>query len=301
MTAMMHATVLRYFREVAERGSIRKAADSLHIASSAVNRQILKLEGELGVPLFERLSTGVRLTSAGELLLRHIADTLNDFDRVRSEIDELRGQKTGLVRIAALVGIMSDFLPKTVISFQKRYPAIDFHLDSAGPEKIVDEVAVGRADIGVNFTDVGYGGFSLVADAAAPQGAIVPGDHRLAGRGEIALTDLVREPLILWSEAGPLWPYLTTALRAHNVTASPRATTNSLDTMKHLVRAGIGVGLFSRFGFERDIDAGQLAHVPFKEPFLADRRIGVFVPANRRLSTGAGLFVEHLRKAFATL
>ena len=301
MTAMMHATVLRYFREVAERGSIRKAAGSLHIASSAVNRQILKLEDELGVPLFERLSTGVRLTSAGELLLRHVADTLNDFDRVRSEIDELRGQKTGLVRVAALIGIMSEFLPRTVVSFQQNYPAVDFHLNSAGPERIVEDVAAGRADIGVNFTDVGYGGFSLVADTTAPQGAIVPGDHRLAKRRRISLTDLVREPLVLWSEAGPLWPYLTTALRAHNVTASPRAATNSLDTMKHLVRAGIGIGLFSRFGFEHDIAAGHLAHVPFKEPFLADRRIGVFIPANRRLSTGASLFVEHLRKAFAQL
>ncbi len=301
MTEMMHATVLRYFREVAELGSIRKAADSLHIASSAVNRQILKLEDELGVPLFERQSTGVRLTSAGELLLRHVADTLNDFDRVRSEIDELRGQKTGLVRLAALIGIMSEFLPRTVVSFQQRYPAVDFQVNSAGPEKIVDDVAAGRADIGINFTDVGYGGFSLVTDTSAPQGAIVPAAHRLATRERITLTDLADEPLVLWSEAGPLWPYLTTALKAQNATATPRAMTNSLDTMKHLVRAGVGIGLFSRFGFEHDIKAGQLAHVPFTEPFLADRRIGVFVPANRRLSTGATLFVEHLREAFAEL
>jgi DNA-binding transcriptional LysR family regulator len=98
-----------------------------------------------------------------------------------------------------------------------------------------------------------------------------------------------------------LWPYLTTALKSHNVSATPRATTNSLDTMKHLVRSGVGVGLFSRFGFERDIEARQLAHVPFEEPFLADRRIGVFIHGNRRLSTGASLFVEHLRKAFEAL
>ena len=129
----------------------------------------------------------------------------------------------------------------------------------------------------------------------------MPGDHQLAKRRTITFTDLARQPLILWSEAGPLWPYLTAALKAHNVTASPRAMTNSLDMMKLLVRAGIGVGLFSRFGFERDIEAGHLAHVPFRESFLADRRIGVFIPANRRLSTGASLFVEHLRQAFAQL
>ncbi len=298
---MMHATVLRYFQEVAEFGSIRRAAAALHVASSAVNRQILKLEQDLGVQLFERSSTGVRLTSAGELLMRHVADTLNDFDRVRAEIDGLRGQKTGLVRVVSLVGIMSDFLPRAVVSFQSKYPAVDFQLNSAGPERIVDELAAGRADIGVNFTDVGSGGFVLLADAAAPQGAIVPRDHRLARRRRIGLTDLAGEQVVLWSEAGPLWPYLMAALKAHNVQAAPRAQTNSLDAMKCLVMAGTGVGLFSRYGFEREIEAGDIAHVPFKEPFLADRRIGVFVPTNRRLAPGATLFVEHLGKAFKTL
>ena len=298
---MMHATVLRYFREVAELGSIRKAAASLHVASSAVNRQILKLEAEMGVPLFERSSTGVRMTSAGELLLRHVADTLNDFDRLRSEIDELRGQKTGLVRVAALVGIISDFLPRAVVAFRETYPAIDFQLNSAGPEQIVEDVLAGRADIGVNFTDVSYGGFTMVTDTAAPQGAIVPAGHRFTKRQRISLTELAHEPLVLWSEAGPLWPYLTTALKPHHISASPRATTNSLDTMKHLIKTGVGIGLFSHFGFEHEIAAGQLAHVPFEEAFLADRRIGVFVPANRRLATGTSLFVGHLEKSLAAL
>jgi DNA-binding transcriptional LysR family regulator len=60
---------IRYFDEVARQGSIRKAADRLNVAPSAVNRQILKLEDELGAPLFERLPRGLRLTAAGEILI----------------------------------------------------------------------------------------------------------------------------------------------------------------------------------------------------------------------------------------
>lgn len=293
----MHATVLRYFREVAERGAIRKAADSLHVASSAVNRQILKLEDEIGVPLFERLPTGVRLTTAGEVLLRHVADTLDGFDLVKSEIDEFRGLKTGLVRVAALIGMMSEFLPRVVAEFQTLHPGVNFLLNSAGPEEIVDEVAARRADIAINFTDVGHGGFSLIAQAASPLGAIVSHGHELAKRPRISLMELAGHPLVLWSERGPLWPHLTAALKAHNVAASPRAMTNSLDMMKRLVRDGAGVGIFSRFGFEREIDEGHLVHVPFKEPFLADRKIGVFTAANRKLASGASLFLEHLRQS----
>ncbi len=58
-----------YFLEVARNGSLRKAAEQLHVSASAINRQILQAEEELGIRLFERLPDGMRLTSAGELLL----------------------------------------------------------------------------------------------------------------------------------------------------------------------------------------------------------------------------------------
>ena len=62
----MHATILRYLDQVAKTGSIRRAAEKMNVASSAVNRQILKLEDDLGVKIFERRGNGVRLTPAGE-------------------------------------------------------------------------------------------------------------------------------------------------------------------------------------------------------------------------------------------
>ena len=72
----MHAAVLRYIDQVARMGSIRRAAAALHVASSAVNRQILKLEADLGTPLFERVGNGVRPTVAGEFVILHARDTL---------------------------------------------------------------------------------------------------------------------------------------------------------------------------------------------------------------------------------
>jgi DNA-binding transcriptional LysR family regulator len=72
----MHAVILRYLDQVARVGSIRRAAEKLNVASSAVNRQILKLEAEIGVPIFERRGNGVRLTPAGEQLMRHTRNTL---------------------------------------------------------------------------------------------------------------------------------------------------------------------------------------------------------------------------------
>ena len=73
MSAFMHVHLiaLRYFGETVRHGSMRQAAESLHVAASAINRQILKLEDQLECKLFERLPEGVRLTAAGEVLYRH--------------------------------------------------------------------------------------------------------------------------------------------------------------------------------------------------------------------------------------
>ena len=96
----MHAAALRYFQEVARQGSIRRAAQAMNVASSAVNRQVLKIEDQLGIKLFDRLADGVRLTAAGEILLRHVRDTLNGFERAVAGIDGLRGVRSGHIRTA---------------------------------------------------------------------------------------------------------------------------------------------------------------------------------------------------------
>ena len=80
---MRHLTHLNYIDVVAKEKSIRKAADEkLSITSTALNRRIIALEEEIGTPLFERLPTGVRLNTAGELLIQHVRFQMNDLSRV---------------------------------------------------------------------------------------------------------------------------------------------------------------------------------------------------------------------------
>jgi len=79
-----------------------RAAATLNVASSALNRQILDLEESLGVQLFERLARGVRLTSAGEMLLGHVRGWRGDFELTRAQIEDLRGARRGHVRVAVI-------------------------------------------------------------------------------------------------------------------------------------------------------------------------------------------------------
>ena len=83
---MRHLRFLHYVDAVARVGSIRKAAEQLNLASSALNRRILDMEEELGVALFERGSQGVRLTTAGELFVSYIRRTAKDLSRQAAEL-----------------------------------------------------------------------------------------------------------------------------------------------------------------------------------------------------------------------
>src|SRR5256885_16951677 len=87
--SMRHLRFLRYVDEVARAGSIRRAAEQLHVTASAVNRRGMDLEQGLGAPLFERRPRGVRLTAAGELFVRYIREQTRDVERMKSQIDDL--------------------------------------------------------------------------------------------------------------------------------------------------------------------------------------------------------------------
>ena len=97
---MRHQLSLRYVDTVARIGSIRKAADQLAITSSALNRRIIGMEEDLGVPIFDRVPNGVRLNAAGEILVQHFRKQLAEMDRVKSQINDLQGERRGHVAVA---------------------------------------------------------------------------------------------------------------------------------------------------------------------------------------------------------
>ena len=97
---MLHSRLLTYVDEVARTGSIRKAASHLNVAASAISRQILALETELGTPIFQRLPRKLILTAAGEVLVGHIRQTLKELTRAQSKIEELKGLRRGEITVA---------------------------------------------------------------------------------------------------------------------------------------------------------------------------------------------------------
>ena len=109
---------------IAERGSLRSAARALGVTQPAVTRSIRELEHELGVTLFERKATGMALTTLGDAFVRRASGIQHEVERVRSEMEQLKGQRTGTVSIGLSPASHVALLSRVIGPFEKRYPEV---------------------------------------------------------------------------------------------------------------------------------------------------------------------------------
>jgi DNA-binding transcriptional LysR family regulator len=291
----MHAAVLRYFDRVARLGSIRRAAESLNVASSAVNRQIIKLEDETGTELFERLRTGVRLTAAGEVLLRHARETLIDYDRARADMATLSGTVTGNVRIISLESLTVRFMPRVVTELAQAYPQMTLTVVGVDPSSIGDELRSGRNDFGVLFVDKRLSRIDVVESFPTSIGAVMRPDHPLASRRKLTLTECSNYPVVMLNDRWLLDGVMATEFAESGGRLVPRIISNSVEFMRQVIAAGLGIGFFSPVGFVDEISRGELVHVPLAEPGLAESAIGILVPHDRRPTLAGRIAMDAVR------
>lgn len=297
----MHAIVLHYLDQVARVGSIRRAAEKLNVASSAVNRQILKLEGELGVRLFERRGNGVRLTPAGEQLLRHARNTLAEWRRTQSEIAAISGDIGGEVRITAIPALLVRVVPRALQAIAARHPNISFRVVDLDPDEHVEEMRAGRPDIALIFIDKRHRQYEIAARLRTALGAIMRADHPLAKASALTLTDCAAYPVVMLADA---W-FLDVASEAEFVQSgaqfTARVTSNSLTVMKETMKAGLGIGFFTPTGFIDEIARGELVHRPLIEPELAASEIGLFVHRTRSAAHHISIVADELKRELLAL
>lgn len=291
---MLHAASLFYFREVARIGSIRKASLSLNVAASALNRQILKLEADLGTALFDRLPGGMRLTVAGDLLLRHVVDTLHDFDRTRAAIDDLKAARSGHIQIAAVDSLLVDFLPRAIDRFRLDFPAVTYAVSAAAPPDVPGMVAAGDIDMGFTFVGQLPGTVRYLTEISAPIGVVMRSDHPLSNQLHVEYEDLARYPLLTQSGPLPRGADVDARFAAFKQETGARITSNSIQMLKLCISLNMGIALFTRLGFLHEIDTGQIAWRPINSAGINALKIGLIVPTSRDLSPPAAQFARLL-------
>jgi DNA-binding transcriptional LysR family regulator len=194
---MKHLRILRYVDEVARTGSIRKAADHLNVTASAVNRRIMDLEDELGAQLFERRPRGVRLPAAGEVFVNYLREQDSDVERMKSQIEDLKGLRRGTVRIACSQALALDFLPREISEFRTRHPLVAFDIKVLDHEQAMAALAAYEVDLVLVFRPPFLPNFQPLMSLEQRLVAVMSAAHPLASRRTVRLRDCAQHPVAL--------------------------------------------------------------------------------------------------------
>lgn len=284
-----------YFDAVARHGSIRKAAESLHIASSAVNRRILDLEEEVGSPLFERLPRGVRLTAAGEVLLNYVRWSLKELRKAESQIDQLQGEVRGAVRIAVAESVTSDLLPCAIAEYQQQHPGVGFHVIVDGPESLVSALVRDSVDLILTHEPPQQPALSVLAVAEHPLCAFVAPDHPLAQNGQVSLRQCVGYPWALPDHTLAARQLLDVAMQEASVSVRPALESDSIETLKAFARVGQAICMSFHLG--SDAETHSLVPLVLNDPRCSEARLYLAARRGRVLPVAAASFAEGLGQA----
>lgn len=298
---MNHLRLLRYVDEVARVGSIRQAAERLHVAPSAVNRRIQDIEEELGTPVFERLPRGMRLTAAGELFVRYIRGRAADLERVRSEIEELQGLRRGKVRVVASQALAPRFLPGVLQAFREAHPLVAFEVRVGDHVQAAAALRSFETDLALVFNLAPEADIERASVVEQKLMAIMHAKHPLARSGAPALRlrDCAEYPVVLPNRDTGGRQLLERFLARSSTTLSAMVESNSFEFLRGCLDDQRSISFQMAIGApaeDRDIVARDIEDrgFPKGEMVLASLR-------GRQLPVIAYAFAEFLRKRLAVL
>lgn len=298
---MLHSRKLQYIDEIARCGSIRKAASHLNVASSAVNRQILALEDEIGAQIFERLPRGLRLTATGELYVEHIRDVLKDYDRLEARVRGLKMPQIGKVSMGTTVGLAAGPLPAIIARFLDTNPRVRVVLHSDSPEPQLNPVLTGEVDIGLGFNLPPTPGIRSLATFEVPLGVVVASGNTLAGQKSVQLSEIIDTPMVLARSTTSLRDVINLALAPLSIPVEPIVETNSMELLKQLVKTGNGITFMNPLDVYAECQRNELVYLPIADSHVRNQPLRLFTRSRATLDATASMFVEYLITALDEL
>ncbi|MEM7300417.1 MAG: LysR family transcriptional regulator [Pseudomonadota bacterium] len=297
---MRHTLPLKYIDAVARTRSIRAAAEQLSITASALNRRILAMEEELGVELFERHSSGVRMNAAGEIFVQHVRTQMADLERVRSRIADLKGVRLGHVRIAATRTVTRYFLPREIQKYRAEFPGVTFDVRSMHRRDAEEALATNEVDIAVVLEPVRMAEFQSLLLIQQPLHCVISGDHPLAKRQSVGLMEVLQHDLLLSPRGEGIREKLEGATSAKGLKLVPAVESNDSSFLEALAREGGGIAFSIPVGIDGQASDGSLVHIPLNARDAVSPFLFVGQERQRALPVAVGKFVEELKKVLET-
>ncbi len=297
---MISAPSLRYFSEVTRCGSFRAAAEHLFVAPSAISRQIAALEEELGAPLLERGRgrTALRLTSAGEILLQHVRSMENEMQRVRSDIEALKGMRKGEIRFGIPETFARDFMPECLARFNRLYPRITYYVHVAGSPRLLQMVAADELDAALSFNPPPMADITHLYERLLPTSVLVSEEHPLAKREFVRLSDCAEYGMALPDSSISAHRIYGEMFAKAKIRPRPVLVSNSYELMRSASAAGLSLTLVNEHLTYGSARKAGYRYVPVRDARVKPQRFTLCRRSGRNLPIAALTFIEHLQREF---
>lgn len=296
----MELRQLKYFVEVAKREHVSEAAETLHVAQSAISRQIANLEAELGVQLFEREGRNVRLTPIGRYFLPHAETVLRAVNHAKQQIEEYLDPERGTVKIGFPSSLASHTMPMVISAFKEQHPNVKFHLRQGSYKFLMEAVKKRELDLAflgpVPTDDKDIKGETLFIESFA---VLLPLNHRFAKRKSLMLNELRYDPFVTFPDGYILHKIVLDACKQAGFAPIISSEGEDLDAIKGLVSAGIGVTLLPENTFY-DTMPRFTVKIPIEMPEVK-RNVGIIMSNHHELAPSVKVFYEFVKQFFSVL
>jgi len=288
---------LKVFCTVAETKSFSKTSEIIHLTQPAVSLQIQALEEKYETKLFDRSSSTVTLTPAGETLYKYAKEILTLYTSAEKAI----GKQTGLVKGSLSIGAGSNIgnfiLPTLITEFKRIHPKIKIYLLVNNSKRVIELLNAGNIDLGLVEGDVSRQKMIVKKLLSDELLLIVSPEHHWAKKKEVSISELAKEPFILREPGSGTRQMIEKFLARHDITLHDlkiSAILGSTEAIKDAVENGLGISIISRWAVRKENRYGTLHLLSIKEEKMV-RDFSLIMNKNSVSSNSLEEFVSFLR------
>ncbi|MGE8207590.1 LysR family transcriptional regulator [Heyndrickxia sp. NPDC080065] len=289
-----------YFIEVAKREHVTKAAENLHVAQSAISRQISLLEAELGTSLFIREGRNVRLTHIGKIFLEHAERVVIELDKAKEKVEEYLNPEAGIIHLGFSTGLSVSTFSMMFSQFRENHPNLHVHFHQGTTPYLIKQIE--RGDIDIAFVA------PVTSDHPVVKGDIfftekmlvlLPENHYLCSEPVIRIGQLKEERFVTFRSGFFIRETIEKACHQSGFQPIIAFEGEDMDTIKGLVAAGVGIAILPELAFSynlpKDVRTKEISDPSFV------RSVGVITPKKRELAPSEKLLYQFLKSFYDRL
>jgi DNA-binding transcriptional LysR family regulator len=261
---------LKSLASLARTRNLTRTAEQLHLTPSAVHRHLKLLTEELGVQLYEKHGSSLRISSAGRSLLPLVNQLLAQSDAIAAAAEDLRGLSRGTVRVGAGPAFCSNMLPTFLERFREQYPKLDVFLEAGHTTQLAAELEEGLVDLLFLVPNPGAERRFVVEKEWLFSVPLVTRPDAIPSR-KVALRSLAGRPFLLYKQGSHFEEEIDRYMASKRFSPNVAMRLDNAEPIKAMLRSGFGISLLPDWAIQQELARKELALVPLRDPPLRCR------------------------------